>query len=152
MLIFTPPWKILNIFWLKAAIEIIFSRRKSMKQNTYFKYLVWYHSSSRKNFIVNWKKSSATFDHHDDVWFWVYSGARGIFFFYLIFFFWFSWNILRSMCRTTLIFLPLDRTMLDQHFWYPGLCNICSRKFSRRTWKRFFVKKFTFFKLISRKF
>ena len=57
-----------------------FPRRKSMKQNTYFKYLIWYHSSSRKNFIVNWKKSSATFDHHDDVWFWVYSGARGIFF------------------------------------------------------------------------
>ena len=30
--------------------------------------------------------------------------------------FWFSLNSFRSMCRTTLIFLPLDRAMLEQHF------------------------------------
>ena len=41
--------------------------------------------------------------------------------------FWFSLNIFRSMCRTTLIFLPLDRAMLKQHFSYLGHAHICSR-------------------------
>ena len=66
--------------------------------------------------------------------------------------FWISLNIFRSMCRTTLIFLPLDRAMSEQHFSYLGHAHICSRKFSRRTWKKVFVKKSTFFKLLSRKF
>jgi len=38
-------------------MKIIFSLRESMKQNTYFKYLVHYHSSSRKKYMGNWKKS-----------------------------------------------------------------------------------------------
>ena len=66
--------------------------------------------------------------------------------------FWISLNIFRSTCRTTLIFLPLDRAMLEQHFSYLGHAHICSRKFSRRTWKKVFVKKFTFFRLFGRKF
>ena len=81
---------------------------------------------------------------------WKYSGARGTFF--LRPSFWISLNIFRSTCRTTLIFLPLDRAMLEQHFSYLGHAHICSRKFSRRTWKKVFVKKSTFFKLFSRIF
>ena len=58
--------------------------------------------------------------------------------------FWFSLNSFRSMCRTTLIFLPLDKAMFEQHFWYLGHAHICSRNFSTRTWKKIFVKKSTF--------
>ena len=67
--------------------------------------------------------------------------------------FWdFQSNCSQTTCRTTLIFLLLDRAMSEQHFSYLGHAHICSRKFSRRTWKKVFVKKSTFFKLLSRKF
>ena len=54
-----------------------------------------------------------------------------------------SLNIFRSMCRTTLIFLLLDRVMSEQHFSVFGHAHICSRKFSMKTWKKVFVKKST---------
>ena len=55
--------------------------------------------------------------------------------------FWdFQSNCPRTTCRTTLIFLLLDKAMLEQHFSYLGHAHICSRKFSGRTWKNFSSK------------
>ena len=42
--------------------------------------------------------------------------------------------------------------MLKQHFPYLSHAHICSRKISRRTWIKVFVKKSIFLKLLSRKF
>ena len=67
--------------------------------------------------------------------------------------FWdFQSNCSQTTCRTTLIFLPLARAMSEPHFSYLGHAHISSRKFSRRTWKKVFVKKSTFFKVFSRIF